>query len=444
MKNLFRILYNVAFLPAFALSVPYYGYRLWRRGAPLWHFEQRLGIYGEGVKEKLKAGTDLWIHAVSVGEVMLAKAILEPLRRQQPDLRVVITTTTQTGRGVAMPLEDEHTTVLYNPIDWTACVESAFQLIKPRQLVLIEAEIWPNYLWGAEARGVPVTVVNARLSERTERRYRKLRWLVRPILGKLSLVLAQDEVDMERLVGAGFPAESLFLLGSLKYDVANVDTGQSEVVDAWWRDCGWPKDRQVLLAASTHRGEEEVFLSLFQELKPKLPGLRLLLAPRHAERGRSILEATARRGIRAVARSAEVNWHDGKQEEPEAIIFDTTGELKYLYAKADLAFVGKSLRANGGQNFLESVRQGTPTLLGPNMQNFAVIARDFVRHGGVVQVADEAELQQQVEELLAQAGRREELGRLGREAFLSGLGAAERTAELLADSLRAPAEPAAV
>ncbi|MEM1059276.1 MAG: glycosyltransferase N-terminal domain-containing protein [Verrucomicrobiota bacterium] len=436
-ETLARLLYNTAFLPVFVASMPYYGWRLWRRGQPLYHFEQRLGIYGEGVRKKLAGGADLWIHAVSVGEVMLAKAILGPLRQSCPGIRVVLTTTTQTGRSVALPLEDELTTVLYNPIDWYSCVESAYRLIRPRQLVLIEAEIWPNYLWSAQARGIPVTLVNARLSERTERRYRRLRWLVRPLLAKLGLVLAQDEVDVERLVGAGYPSESIFNLGSLKYDVAGVEAAANPAIEDWWSRCGWPGDRQVLLAASTHRGEEEAFLSLFQELRPKWPQLRLLLVPRHAERGRSILEAARRRGLRAVARSASAAWREAGAagEEPEVIVGDTTGELKHLYAKADLAFVGKSLRARGGQNFLESVGQETPTLLGPNMQNFAVITRDFVRRDGVRQIADEADLLRAVEALLANEEERRALGRRGRETYQHGLGAAQRTAELLAASL---------
>lgn len=438
MRFLARLIYNLVFLVGFVLSLPYYGWRLWRRGAPLWHFEQRLGMYGDGVRDKLQNGVDLWIHAVSVGEVMLAKAVLAPLRERCPDLRAVITTTTQTGRGVATALEDDRTTLLYNPIDFAPCVESAFALIRPRRLVLMESEIWPNYLWSAEKRGIPVYVVNARLSERTEARYRKLRWLVRPFLAKLSLVFAQDEVDVERLTGAGFPAESIFRLGSLKYDVADVGGGRDETVDAWWAASGWPDDRQVLLAASTHQGEEDVFLSAYQELREQHPDLRLLVAPRHAERGRTLREAAQRRGLRVATRSAPDPWRENGGAEPEVIISDTTGELKFLYEKATIAFVGKSLRCRGGQNFLESVHRGTPTVLGPNMQNFAVITRDFVKSGGVLQVADEAELVQTLDELLRHPTRREALGRQGKEVFRRGLGAARRTADILADSLAAP------
>lgn len=438
MRFLARLTYNLVFLVGFFLSLPYYGYRLWRRGAPLYQFGQRVGWYGSGVKGKLKDGADIWIHAVSVGEVMLAKAVLGPLRQRCPDLRVVITTTTQTGRGVALQLEDKYTTVLYNPIDSYFFVKWAYDLIRPRRLILVEAEYWPNYLWEAEARNIPVYVVNARLSERTEARYRKLRRLVRPFLAKLTLVMAQDEVDVDRLVGAGFPPECLFPLGSMKYDVANVEAGESTAFETWWQAAGWPKERDVLLAASTHPGEEDMFLSLFLDLREEFPQLRLLLAPRHAERARSLHEATTRRGLRIATRSEDTRWQEIGTDEPEVILLDTTGELKLLYAKADLAFVGKSLRSRGGQNFLESVRQGTPTILGPNMQNFGVISRDFVKAGGVVQVADEAELNLTVEELLREPERREALGRKGKEVFQHGLGAAQRTADILADSLAAP------
>jgi 3-deoxy-D-manno-octulosonic-acid transferase len=441
---LVQVIYNVAFVTFFIVASPYFAYRLWRRGRLLPQFGQRFGFYAPEVRARLRS--DLWIHAVSVGEANIALVLIRRLRELQPGLRIVVSTTTATGFNVAQSqLADAHTTVIYNPIDFLGSVASAFNAIQPRRLILIESEIWPNYLWCAGRRRIPVYLVNARLSLRSEERYRRMRWLLGPLLREIALVFAQDTVDVTRLAQAGFAPEVIFNLGSLKYDVAALDSHDEKDVSAWWDRAGWDEHVIVLLGGSTHPGEEEVLARIYLGLREEFPALRLLLAPRHAERGTAVRETCERLGLRAVLRSelAAATEPLANGSSPDAVVVNSTGELRALYKRATLAFVGKSLRGHGGQNFLEAARVGMPVVVGPNMQNFAVTTREFLQGDALVQVSDEFELATALRGLLASETRRADLGRRTLATFEAKLNAAKRTASVIAQSLEADGKNAA-
>jgi 3-deoxy-D-manno-octulosonic-acid transferase len=428
----------VAFSTFFIVTGPFFLYRLWRRGKLLPQFEQRFGFYSAKVRARLPS--DLWIHAVSVGEVNIALVLIRRLRELQPGLRVVVSTTTATGFNVAQKqLADELTIVIYNPLDFLWSVASAFNAIRPRRLILIESEIWPNYLWCARRRHIPVYLVNARLSVRSEERYRRMRWLVGPLLQQIALIFAQDSVDVARLTQAGFGPETIFNLGSLKYDVAAIDTEDEKDISVWWNRAGWSENAIILLGGSTHPGEEDVLARIFVSLREQFPRLRLLLAPRHAERGAAVRDLCEKVGLRAVLRSdlAAATEPLANGSTPDTVVVNSTGELRALYKRATLAFVGKSLRGQGGQNFIEAARVGVPVLVGPNMQNFAVITREFLQGDAIVQVSDEFELATSLRKLLESESERIELGRRARSTFESKLNAAQRTAAVIAQSLDA-------
>jgi 3-deoxy-D-manno-octulosonic-acid transferase len=442
MKTIFlflvQVAYNVAFSTFFIVTGPFFLYRLWRRGKLLPQFEQRFGFYSAKVRARLPS--DLWIHAVSVGEVNIALVLIRRLRELQPGLRVVVSTTTATGFNVAQKqLADELTIVIYNPLDFLWSVASAFNAIRPRRLILIESEIWPNYLWCARRRHIPVYLVNARLSVRSEERYRRMRWLVGPLLQQIALIFAQDSVDVARLTQAGFGPETIFNLGSLKYDVAAIDTEDEKDISVWWNRAGWSGNAIILLGGSTHPGEEDVLARIFVSLREQFPRLRLLLAPRHAERGAAVRDLCEKVGLRAVLRSdlAAATEPLANGSTPDTVVVNSTGELRALYKRATLAFVGKSLRGQGGQNFIEAARVGVPVLVGPNMQNFAVITREFLQGDAIVQVSDEFELATSLRKLLESESERIELGRRARSTFESKLNAAQRTAAVIAQSLDA-------
>ena len=438
LKFILQVVYNVLFVTFFFITGPFFIYRLWRRGKLLPQFGQRFGLYSKDVRERLKPGADLWVHAVSVGEVKLALVLIRHLREVRPELRIVVTTTTGTGFNLAKTLlEDEKTSVIYNPIDFLWTVVFAFNLIRPKRLILIESEIWPNYLWCARRRHIPIYLVNTRLSDKSEERYRKMRWLIRPLLQDIDLVFAQDQTDVTRLTLAGFAPESIFDLGSLKYDVAALDTSVEKDISAWWDHTGWTADQMVLLGGSTHLGEEEVLARIYLSLREKWPNLRLVLVPRHAERGAAIRDLCDRLGLRTVTRTelSEATAPLGNGHRPDVVIVNSTGELTALYKRATLAFVGKSLRGNGGQNFIEAAPVGTPIVVGPNMQNFKVITREFLARQALVQVSDELELCQSLHTLFASDEIRQGYGARAKETFIANLGAAQRTANVILQSL---------
>lgn len=437
---LVQVIYNLTFVAFFVVASPYFAFRLWRRGRLLPQFGQRFGLYSPEVRARLRS--DLWIHAVSVGEANIALVLIRRLRELQPNLRIVVSTTTATGFNVAQSqLADAHTTVIYNPIDFLGSVASAFNAIQPRRLLLIESEIWPNYLWCARRRGISVYLVNARLSQRSEERYRRMRWLLEPLLREIALVFAQDAVDVVRLTQAGFAPESIFNLGSLKYDVAAIESHDEKDVSAWWNRAGWDEHALVLLGGSTHPGEEEVLARIYLGLREKYPQLRLLLTPRHAERGPSIRDTCRQLGLTAVLRTelAAATEPLANGSRPDVVIVNSTGELRALYRRADIAFVGKSLRGNGGQNFLEAAIVGLPIVVGPNMQNFTVITREFVQQQAIIQVSDEFELARTIGDLLESKSARRELGERTRATFQAKLDARHtlRTAAAIAQSLEA-------
>ncbi len=437
LKFILQVAYNVIFMTFFFVTGPFFLFKLWRRGKILPQFGQRFGLYSKDVRERLKPGCDLWIHAVSVGEVKIARVLIRCLREMKPDLRIVISATTGTGFTLAKTvLEDERTSVIYNPIDFLWSVVAAFKLIQPKRLILIESEIWPNYLWCARRRHIPIYLVNARLSDRTEVRYRKMRWLVRPLLHEIDLIFAQDQIDVTRLTQVGFAPEAIFNRGSLKYDVAVIDTSAEKDISAWWDRAGWLANQPILLGGSTHPGEEEVLVRIYLDLREKWPNLRLVLAPRHAERGGSIRDLCDRMGLRAVTRTqlAAATAPLANGSTPDVMVVNSTGELSSLYKRATVAFVGKSLRGQGGQNFIEAAPGGTPIIVGPNMQNFKVITREFLSQQAIIQVFDEFELAQRLQTLFGSDEIRRELGTRARTTFEANLGAAQRTATVILKS----------
>jgi 3-deoxy-D-manno-octulosonic-acid transferase len=438
LKFILQVVYNVFFMTFFFVTGPFFLFKLWRRGKILPQFGQRFGLYSKDVRERLKPGCDLWIHAVSVGEVKIARVLIRSLREAKPDLKIVISATTGTGFNIAKTmLEDERTSIIYKPLDFLWSVVAAFKLIRPKRLILIESEIWPNYLWCARRRHLPIYLVNARLSDRTEERYRKMRWLIRPLLQEIDLVFAQDQIDVTRLTLAGFAPETIFNLGSLKYDVAVVDTSTEKDISAWWDRAGWTSHELVLLGGSTHPGEEEVLVRIYLGLREQWPNLKLVLAPRHAERGGSIRDMCDRMGLRATTRTqlAAATEAMSNGSTPDVLVVNSTGELSSLYKRATLAFVGKSLRGQGGQNFIEAAPGGTPIIVGPNMQNFKVITREFLSRQAIVQVFDEFELEQRLKTLFRSDEIRKELGARARVTFEANLGAAQRTAKVILKSL---------
>ena len=437
MKTGVRTLYNILFSVCFVLSAPYYFVRMRRRGNWVQGFAERFGKYDTKLKQALTNRTTLWMHAVSVGEVNVCTQLIRALEPRLPNLKIIVSTTTTTGMGELRRKLPNHISKIYYPIDRRLYVTRALNTLRPEAIVLVEAEIWPNFLWRAQDLGLPVFLVNARLSDRSYRGYKRFGLLFRPLFASLAGVGAQNEADAAKLRDLGCRPETIHIVGSLKFDAASLDERRLLDVPALLRQAGVRPGAPLIVGGSTHPGEEALLAGQFLRLRARFPDLFLVLVPRHFERSREVGRALEACGLKFAYRS-EFTAHT--RFEPGAInclIVNTTGELKYFYEQATIIFVGKSLAAQGGQNPIEPGALGKAMVFGPNMQNFAEVVRDFLAQHGAVQVRDAAELEQVLGELLADETRRARLGRNALKVVRENLGAIDRTVDMIVKHLAA-------
>jgi 3-deoxy-D-manno-octulosonic-acid transferase len=328
-----------------------------------------------------------------------------------------------------------HIEKIYYPIDRRKYVQRALKAIHPEAIVLVEAEIWPNFLWKVRDRGVPCFLVNARMSDRSYRGYKRFGFLFRPIFASLAGVGAQNESDAARLKELGCRPSAVHVVGNLKYDSVKLAERPLFDIAVLLRQLGVSENAHILIGGSTHAGEEAILAQVFVRLRRQFPGLFLIVVPRHFERGKEAGKDLTAAGLRFVYRSelgADTQIRPG---ELDCLLVNTTGELRYFYECATVIFVGKSLAASGGQNPIEPGALGKAMVFGPNMQNFEAIAGAFVREGGAVQVQNAAELETAVAELLANPERREQLGRNALRIVHQNQGAIGRTVDMIVHHL---------
>ena len=402
-----------------------------RRGNWQSGFSQRFGNYDGKLKQAITNRHVLWAHAVSVGEVNACTQLIRALESRLPNLKVVVSTTTTTGMGELQSKLPTHVSKIYYPIDQRSCVARALSTIRPQAVVLVEAEIWPNFLWRARDMGKPVFLVNARLSDRSYRRYKRFGFLFKPLFASFAGVGAQNDEDAVKLRELGCRPEAIQVVGSLKFDAAVLHERSRLDVKALLEQLGVPPGARLLIAGSTHAGEETILAQQFLRLKTQFPDLFLVLVPRHHERGREVGRELSALGVKFAYRSeisASTLFPPGKIQ---CLLVNTTGELQRFYEHATVTFVGKSLTAQGGQNPIEPAALGKAMIFGPNMQNFAEVVRGFLAQDGAVQVQNEAELEKVLGELLADESRREQLGRNARKVVQKNLGAMDRTVAMI-------------
>ena len=421
-----RFLYNLLFPIGLLLFMPAYLLKMRRRGNYRRNFGQRFGIYDGGIQKRSTIDGATWIHAVSVGEVAVALKLATKLRELDPAFRCVLTTTTTTGFAVAEKQQSEWLQVMYNPLDFLPIVRRAFSLIRPGRIVLVEAEVWPNLAAEAHRRRIPLALVNARLSARSERRFRCVRVLVAPTFRCLDLVCAQESQDIDRWEALGVPRDRIREVGSVKYDPAETQPAADlpfEVLQHF----GINRDAPIVLGGSTHAGEEEILGAVLRAVRPEFPAARLIIAPRHVERTREIRAKLEAQGW-TVAQRSEVG---AAVSAPDCLLLDTTGELRHWYAVATVVFMGKSLTANGGQNPVEPIAARKPVVFGPHMENFARLARSLVESDAAVQVSAADSLARAIAELLRDGQARARLVENAQSVIATHRGATQRTAELL-------------
>jgi 3-deoxy-D-manno-octulosonic-acid transferase len=436
MESKVRVLYNILFVVFLWLSAPYYFLRMVRRGNWRPGFGQRFGIYDAKILQAITNRHVIWLHAVSVGEVNICAQLIRALELRMPNVKIMVSTTTTTGMGELRRKLPSRISKIYYPIDRRKYVARAVSTIGPEAVVLVESEIWPNFIWHLQRKGTPLFLVNARLSDRSYRGYKKFGFLFKPLFASFRGVAAQNEADAARLRDLGCRHEAVHVVGSLKFDAAILEERHFLDVPSLLHQLSVGQDARLLVAGSTHAGEEAVLAEVFLRLRTRFPSLFLVLVPRHFERGKQVGRELAAHGVKFIYRNEITSKTKLGPGEVDCLLVNTTGELTRFYEHATVIFVGKSLTAEGGQNPIEPGALGKAMVFGPNMQNFAQIAKSFVEQRGAVQVRDATELEKILDELLADEPRRNEMGRNARKVVRDNQGAVERTVDMIAKHLQ--------
>lgn len=422
-------IYSVLTVAFFIVVSPYFLYQAVRYRKYITNLPQRLGYLP--VSFNLDGDESIWVHAVSVGEVLTARALLPDLRERYPRLRIFLSTTTITGQQIArnnLHFVDE---VFYFPFDLGFIVKRTLRLVKPRLFIMMETEIWPNLLRACHRSGVKTILVNGRISSRSFPRYRLVLPFFRRVLRHVDRFCMQSEESARRIMDMGAPRDRVIVTGSLKFDSLDVpgavaaDRGPNRVL----RYFRMAPDRPVVIAASTLKGEEEPVLEAFQRIRATMTNALLIMAPRKPERFEEA-ERIARRAGWKVARRSELRVDSEPRH--DVIILDTIGELAQLYQIATAVFVGGSLVDAGGHNILEPAVFGKPIVFGPYMQNFAEIARTFLDNGAAIQLRSGRELEPVLVELLADPVRRASLGAAARALVEANRGARAKSLAAIA------------
>ncbi|HET6207606.1 MAG TPA: 3-deoxy-D-manno-octulosonic acid transferase [Terracidiphilus sp.] len=413
--------YNLALLTALVAGSPWW---LWRMATTQKYREgmaERLGRVRSEVAAGAKAAGKplIWVHAVSVGEVLAVGRLIAELDQALPQYKLVISTTTRTGQALARERFGAGR-VFYCPLDLGWAVRAYLNALEPRILILAETEFWPNLLNGCFRRGIPVVVVNARISDRSWPRYEMLRRLWAPILSRLSRVLAQSQIDAERLRALGCRAEAVSVAGNLKFDVR---ASQEAEAARRLRAAGL----RFLVAGSTLDGEETALLESWPQLLRAEPRLAMVLAPRHPERFGAVAGLLDRSGIAWVRRSGWTQSGDpeGLIRAGQIVLLDTIGELASVYSLASVAFVGGSVAEAGGHNPLEPAQFGVAIVMGPHYANFRAITEDLLAQDAI-RIAPKGALAQTLVELLNDPEEARAMGERARSVFQQQSGATAR------------------
>jgi len=425
------VLYNFALLAGLVLLAPYYAFRILVTGKYRAGIGQKLGRIPQGLVSSLQGKPRIWVHAVSVGEVTAAAPIVAALRGRLPGACVLLTTGTETGQAMARKLVPQATACAYFPLDLPWVVGPVLSTIAPDIVVLTETELWPNFLRECSRRGIPAVMVNGRISPRSFRRYSRTSFFWKEVLGSVREIGVISGVDADRVRSIGAAPQKVRVMGNAKYDsLASRVSGE-----AWSRKAAQLKmtaDSRVLVAGSTHEGEEAVVLDVYRGLLRDFPDLQLILVPRHPERGAAVRDLAAQKGHACILMS---EIRAGREPRGEIVVVDAIGELFALYSLATVVYCGGSLVPKGGQNILEPAAWGKVVFYGPSMEDFTDEKALLEDAGAGICVRDGRELLEGVRGILSDPAERQRRGSEGRKRVLSSRGAAERYAGMIIKNL---------
>lgn len=426
-----RILYNLAFVLFGIVYLPYLIVtRRYRYG-----FAERFGILPERVKSVPSRRRVIWIHAVSVGEMKTASILAPLLRKAFPSHLLLFSSVTHTGNKVARTIATGEEDIFYLPFDISFITDKVVRLLKPEFFLCLETELWPNLISSLHKFNTKIILVNGRVSKRSYLGYKKIRFVTSYILKKFFLILMQSEQDAVRMLTLGAPKEKVFVTGNLKFDLSFLESGsrRKEI-----REKLNITDEEILLiAGSTHKGEEEDVIECFLRLKKEYGSLKLLIAPRHVERIEEIIKLLSRHNLQSVKFSSITS----SSIQPSAFslqlvfILDTIGDLKNIYSASDIVFVGGSLVKKGGQNPIEPASLAKPVIFGKFTFNFNDVIKSFLENGAGIQVDNKDELYSAVRFLMDNPKERRKLGINARDTVSKNSGSSQRTIDLILSAL---------
>ena len=426
-------LYDIALFVVGLFLVPYFAWKSFRKGRVRKGMLERFGFFSGAQLKKLKGRRPLWIHSVSVGETRAVLPLVRALRKEYPQACLLVSTVTETGREVARKI-NEADLCLYFPFDLSWVIRRVFSKINPAAVIIVETEIWPNFVSIANDSGIPVVLVNGRLSDHSFPRYRAGKFFIQKILTKFSALCMQTELDGQRIKAIGGPREKIFITGNLKFD-SKIVTFDQEEVEQIRRDLKIPFDVPVVVAGSTHEGEETDLILTYIRLLEKWTDLVFILVPRHPGRCKNVGEMISSHGVSFALRS-EISSRDDCLVPGEVLLVDTIGEMLKLYAFADIVFVGGSLVPIGGHNILEGSMLKKPVVFGPYMNNFKQISKLLQKSGGGVCVENKDDLLHTLERLLNNAEERLTIGNNGFDLLEKNKGATEKTLKIIKTIMR--------
>jgi len=427
------LLYNVLLCIAAFFFIPFFLVKILCTGKYRKSIGPKFGRIPQSVFDEMKGSPRIWIHAVSVGEVTAAAPIIGSLRNIYPEACIVLSTSTETGQEMAHRLVPEATAHIYYPLDIPFVVRKIIDRVNPDIFVPVETEIWPNFIRICSDRGIKIAMVNGRISPRSFRRYKKTKFFWKRIMNMIEAIGAISMVDSSRLEALGVEPSKITVMGNAKYD--SLATGVDDSLkDEMETKLDISSQTAVLVAGSTHEGEEDVVLTVYRSLIAKYPDMLLIIVPRHPERGDALLSLARDKGFDDCVMVSEIN-SGGKRAGRRIVIVDVIGELFKAYSLATIVFCGGSLVPRGGQNILEPAAWGKVVLYGPSMEDFMDERERLETAGGGITVSDGSELLVEILNLMEDTETLRIKGGAGREMVASNTGAARRYAEMIRDHL---------
>lgn len=417
--------YSLLLTLGFIVLIPHFLFQALAHGKYVAGLRQRFGAVPQ-----VNGKPVIWLHCVSVGETQAARPLAQRLKQEFPNHALVVSTITLTGQTLARDVfREQAESVFYFPFDWRWSARKALKTINPAAVLIMETELWPNFLRECKARHIPVALVNGRISRQSYRRYTLIKFFLRRVLSCLSIAVMQSETDAERLQSLGMARERLFTAGNLKFD-AEVAGELTTRIEEIGNRFGLRSGKPLILAASTHSGEEKIMLESIKQLRMKQP-VRLMIAPRRPERFNEVAALIQKSGL---SWARKTNPPQPEDSDAAVILLDTIGELPATYSLADVVFVGGSIVDKGGHNVLEPAAAGAAVVTGAHTHNFHAVVDLMVEAGAIVQlpaVVATEEITNVFSKLLASLDERDALGRRAKQLVTDNQGAADRTIKLI-------------